>query len=98
VSGWRRPFSLLAGREMLEVGRGGGRELGAEGADGAPVSVVGGGVGSHRGRPVELNGAEVEGHAGDANQKVARLGQTTSVPQQVCKGTRKNPSPPCRNA
>jgi hypothetical protein len=60
---------------VSELGRGGGHELGAAAADRAPASVVG--------QLIELNGAEVEGHAGDANHKVARFGQTTSVPQQI---------------
>jgi hypothetical protein len=45
------------------------------------VVVRGGGV-TVSGRPIELNGIEVEGHACDPDQKVVRLRQTTSIPVQ----------------
>jgi hypothetical protein len=68
--------------ELLEGGLGGALEPGATGADGALVRVVEGvGVG-RAGRPIELNGAEVEGHAGDSYEEMMRLRQTTSIPGQ----------------
>ena len=73
---------LLLVLELLLVGRGCCRERGASGADGAPVCVVEGAVVVASGRPIEANGAEVEGHAGDADQKMVRCGQTASVPGQ----------------
>ena len=40
------------------------------------------------GSPIELNGAEVEGHACDPDHEVVRLRQTTSIPMQESGDTR----------
>ena len=80
------------------MGRGRSRERGASGADGAPVCVVESAVVVTSGRPIEANGAEVEGHASDTDQKMVRRGQTASVPEQDLADFRLNPFPPCLSA
>jgi hypothetical protein len=88
----------LAKLELIEGGFGRVCERGRAGADGALVRTVGSsGVGC-AGRPIELNGAEVEAHAGYSYQKVMRFRQATSVPGEDPGVARENPSPPCQNA
>ena len=74
----------LAKLELMQTGleRGWKRGWSATGADVALVRTSRGGRVGLDGRPFELNGAEVEGHAGDPHEQVLRLGQATSVPSQ----------------
>ena len=82
--------------ELRELAEGGGAS--AEGANLAPMGADRGVLMAHSEGPVQLNGAEVEGHASDGEHHEMRLGQTTSIPGKDRGDTMSDPFPPCRNA
>ena len=71
-------MKVLAKLHLVQTGL--ERGWSATGADVALIRTSRGGRAGLNGRPLELNGAEVEGHAGDSHQEVMRFRQATSIP------------------